>query len=150
MRREVRERTVSDGLLGGDTRWLAVGALYWGAVAFRWAWRKDPEIAVREELKPGEQLVISYGTVPSRRERRRTAKAARRGPERATDRRSARTAARHAKGLDSRSARKARARAEAEAARRAAKRARRADKQTAKATRKRDRRAAPDAATMDG
>lgn len=148
LRREVRERTVTEGVLGGDARWLALGALYWGAVGFRWAWKKDPEIAVHEELKPGEQLVISYGTLPSKRERRRARRrtaAAERAAQKPARKSAEKAAASRPKATESRSARKARAKAEAEAARRAEKRARKAAK---KAT-KRDRRSGSPAATMD-
>lgn len=152
LRREVRERTVTEGVLGGDARWLALGALYWGAVGFRWAWKKDPEIAVHEELKPGEQLVISYGTLPSKRERRRARRrtaaaerAAQKPARKSAEKAALKAAAAGPKAAQSRSARKARAKAEAEAARRAEKRARKAAK---KATR-RDRRSGSPAATMD-
>jgi hypothetical protein len=55
----LRRRGWEDGLLGGDPRWLALGALAWGAWLVAWAWRKEPEIVYRTALRGDETLVIT-------------------------------------------------------------------------------------------
>jgi hypothetical protein len=71
----VRSRTISDGVLGGNYVWLAIAALYWGVIAFRWAWKKDPPKIVSEQIRPGETLMITYGAELSGRAARRNRKA---------------------------------------------------------------------------
>jgi hypothetical protein len=57
------------GLLAGDGKWLALGAVAW-LVRFL-AKKQEPETVV-EQLKVGESLVVTnLGPAPKRRERRR-------------------------------------------------------------------------------
>lgn len=49
-----------DGVLGGDRKWLYVGA---GALLVRWLLRalsKEEAVVYREVLSPGQRLVITH------------------------------------------------------------------------------------------
>jgi hypothetical protein len=59
MLKRLRQRAFQEGIIGGSTPWMVVGALTWGVYAVQWAMRKKPEVVYRTRLKPGEQLVIS-------------------------------------------------------------------------------------------
>ena len=75
----VLRRGFSRGLLEGNRAWLIAGT---GALlirGLRWAARKEPEVVYREAIAPGETLVLSREQLPpTRRERRREKRAARR------------------------------------------------------------------------
>jgi hypothetical protein len=67
----IRRRAVQDGLLGGDGRWLAIGAVVWGLTLARRAWHREPEVVYRTKLRPGESVVVSTARpTPERRGRR--------------------------------------------------------------------------------
>jgi hypothetical protein len=46
------------GLLGGSPRWLAVGAVLWGARGLRSALRRQDVVIWRGQLSEGETLVL--------------------------------------------------------------------------------------------
>jgi hypothetical protein len=72
----LRQRGVTDGLLGGHRGWLALGALVWGARGLHKAFGRNEKVLLREVLRPGQQFVIAEAIVrPSRRQRRRIRKA---------------------------------------------------------------------------
>ncbi len=54
-----RRNAVTEGLLGGNRRWLVLGGVAWGLRAVGWAIRRDERVLFRETLRPGETLVIS-------------------------------------------------------------------------------------------
>jgi hypothetical protein len=110
----LRSLSVERGLLGGDHRWIGVGAAVWGVTALRWALRNTNEpITITEPLRPGETIVITHQVPPpkvSRRRRRRQAKRDRRDAKRRAEEaeRQAEEARRQAK-RDRRAARRRRA-----------------------------------------
>jgi hypothetical protein len=75
----IRRRAWQDGILGGDTRWLAAGAVVWGLTLARRAWRREPEVVYRTKLMPGESLLVSTARPVAKRRgraaRRRSADA---------------------------------------------------------------------------
>jgi hypothetical protein len=75
-----RRNGVAEGLLGGNRRWLVLGGVAWGLRAVGWAVRRDQQVLFREQLRPGEQLVISERKLVPRRERRGSSKGAGRKP----------------------------------------------------------------------
>lgn len=48
------------GLLGDSRPWLVLGAAAWGLRFVKKSWGKELETVDREELRPGETLVISH------------------------------------------------------------------------------------------
>mgnify|MGYP003622149881 CR=1 FL=1 len=71
-----RRRAITDGLLGGNRRWLLLGGLAWALRAYHWASSRDPEVVYRGELAPGETLVLSREEPhPSRRQARKARRA---------------------------------------------------------------------------
>lgn len=49
------------GLLGGNRVWLALGVGAWGFSKLRDVGGKEPVLVAKEELRPGQRLVISHG-----------------------------------------------------------------------------------------
>lgn len=72
----VRDESIAAGLLGGSKRWLAIGAVFWGARGVRKAWKRPSRVVLREPLKPGERLVITQVPVKLDRKQRKQGKAA--------------------------------------------------------------------------
>jgi hypothetical protein len=66
-----RQRALTDGLLGGDRRWLVLGGLAWGIRAIGVATRNEERVVYRGRLRPGEQIVISESRPPAKRARRK-------------------------------------------------------------------------------
>jgi hypothetical protein len=54
-----RRRGVTDGLFGGNKRWLVLGSLAWAVRAYQWAATRDEQVVYTAELKPGETLVLA-------------------------------------------------------------------------------------------
>ena len=46
--------------LGRSNAWLAVGATAWGLQLLKRLAAKEPKVVFKEQLKPGERLVISH------------------------------------------------------------------------------------------
>jgi hypothetical protein len=73
----LRQRSLIEGVWNGRRGWLAVAAVVWGARGLTKALHREEKLLLREVLRPGMQLVISEPIVrPTRRQRRKTAKAA--------------------------------------------------------------------------
>jgi hypothetical protein len=53
-----RRRAITEGVLGGNRRWLVLGGLAWALRAYRYASTREPEVVYRAELRPGETLVL--------------------------------------------------------------------------------------------
>ena len=67
-----RRRAITDGLLGGNRRWLILGGLAWAVRAYQIATTREPEVVYRTELAPGETLVLAREEPhPTRRQRRK-------------------------------------------------------------------------------
>jgi hypothetical protein len=47
----------------GNRSWLALGTVIWGAQKLHQLAKRDAEILVREELKPGDRMIIANGRV---------------------------------------------------------------------------------------
>ena len=54
-----RRRAISDGLLGGNKRWLILGSIAWAIRAYQWAATREERVVYSAELKPGETLVLA-------------------------------------------------------------------------------------------
>ncbi len=66
-----RSKAITEGLFGGNRRWLVLGGLAWAWRALQWARQRDEEVVYRAELAPGETLVLSReGAHPPRRRSR--------------------------------------------------------------------------------
>jgi hypothetical protein len=63
-----RRLTFQRGVLGGEPRFLALGALVWGLHALRRATQRQTGVLWQGSVEPGEQLVVTYH--PPRRRRR--------------------------------------------------------------------------------
>lgn len=70
-----RSNGITEGILGGNRRWLVLGGVAWGLRAIRYATRREDRVLYRERLRPGEQLVITERQLRpgGRRARRRRA-----------------------------------------------------------------------------
>lgn len=67
-----RRRAITDGLFGGNRKWLVLGSLAWALRALQWATTRDEEVVYRAELRPGETLVLAREAPrPKGRKRRR-------------------------------------------------------------------------------
>jgi hypothetical protein len=55
----LRSRGFTDGLVGGSSFWLVVGAAGWLIKGIQWAAKREPEVVYRAELEPGETLVLA-------------------------------------------------------------------------------------------
>lgn len=70
MLKELRSRSLREGVFGGSRRWLAVGVFVWILRAVQWAMQRPSEVVYRGRLEPGETLVVAAR--PPRRSRRRS------------------------------------------------------------------------------
>jgi hypothetical protein len=66
-----RSNAITEGLLGGNRRWMVLGGVAWGLRAISYATRREQQVLYRERLRPGEQLVITERPL---RPKRRSAK----------------------------------------------------------------------------
>ena len=63
-----RRNAITEGLLGGNRRWMVLGGVAWGLRAISYATRREQQVLYRERLRPGEQLVITERPLrPTRR-----------------------------------------------------------------------------------
>jgi hypothetical protein len=54
-----RRNGIAEGVLGGNRRWLVLGGIAWGLRAVGWATKREQRVLFRDQLRPGEQLVIT-------------------------------------------------------------------------------------------
>ena len=54
-----RRRAITDGVFGGNRRWLVLGGLAWALRAYQYASSRQPEVVYRAEIRPGETLVLA-------------------------------------------------------------------------------------------
>lgn len=78
--RTIERIGVSRGVFGASKGWMYVGGGLWTLRTIRRLAQRKPEILLREELAPGQRLIIANGRVtldaptsvePARRRRRR-------------------------------------------------------------------------------
>ena len=68
----MRRNAITEGLLGGNRRWLILGGIAWGFRLIGWALRKDEHVVFNEQLRPGEGLVITERRPTPKRGRKQT------------------------------------------------------------------------------
>ncbi|MEY4129968.1 MAG: hypothetical protein RLZZ31_92 [Actinomycetota bacterium] len=89
-----RRLGISKGVLGGNRKWLIIGAIAWTLRALRWAWTPSPKTVYRKKLEVGETIVVRHDPPrPTRRQRRKTKR-----QQRKLEKRSAKRLARQRKG----------------------------------------------------
>lgn len=66
-----RRNGITEGLLGGNRRWLVLGSIAWGLRAISWANKRDQRVLFMDNLRPGEQLLISERQLNPKRKRSR-------------------------------------------------------------------------------
>ncbi|HYF45258.1 MAG TPA: hypothetical protein VD926_03545 [Acidimicrobiales bacterium] len=54
-----RRRAITDGLFGGDRKWLLLGGMAWALRAYQYATTKDEKVVYSTTLQPGETLVLA-------------------------------------------------------------------------------------------
>jgi hypothetical protein len=54
----LRSRALREGLLGGNRRWLAIGALTWSVRLVHLAVQRRPETLWRGRIRKGEGLIV--------------------------------------------------------------------------------------------
>jgi hypothetical protein len=75
----LRAKALSRGFLGGSQLWLAIGAVVWTIRFFQWLTRPETAVIYRDRVGPGQTLLITHhDPLPTRRQRRKLAKAAKR------------------------------------------------------------------------
>lgn len=67
----MRRNAVTEGLLGGNRRWLVLGGIAWGFRLIGWVLRRDEHVVFNEQLRPGEGLLITEHRPTPKRSRRR-------------------------------------------------------------------------------
>jgi hypothetical protein len=78
------KRGFSRGLVGGSRPWLLAGTGALVVKGLRWAAQRPTVVVYREEIRPGETLVLTREEEhPSRRQRREEAKQAKAARKRA-------------------------------------------------------------------
>lgn len=68
--RFVRRAGVERGLFEGRRAWLVLGGVAWGLHFLNKAAGRNEVVVYREELLPGESVVVRREAVPERRRRR--------------------------------------------------------------------------------
>jgi hypothetical protein len=66
-----RRRAITDGLFGGDRKWLVLGGLAWALRAYQYATTKDEQVVYTTTLEPGETLVLARQAPKTRKKRGR-------------------------------------------------------------------------------
>ena len=57
----MRRNGIRKGLFGGSRGWAAVAVGTWGYTTLKRLARREPELVLSEELKPGDRIIISNG-----------------------------------------------------------------------------------------
>ena len=65
--RILRRTGIRKGVFGGSRGWVAIAVGTWGYTTLKRLARREPELVLSEELKPGERIIISNGvpTLPN-------------------------------------------------------------------------------------
>lgn len=76
---DLRRRALTRGVFGGSRPWLFLGIAAWTLRGLQWALRPSPTTVYRGKLEVGETIVITHDPAPpTRRQRRKQLKAAKR------------------------------------------------------------------------
>ncbi len=67
-----RRRAITEGVFGGNRRWLVLGGLAWALRAYQYASTREPEVVYRAEIRPGETLVFERQTPKKTKRGRRS------------------------------------------------------------------------------
>ena len=67
-----RRRAFTDGLFGGDKKWLVLGGLAWALRGLQWARAKDEQVVYATELQPGETLILARQAPKAKGRRKRS------------------------------------------------------------------------------
>jgi len=67
-----RRRAITDGLFGGDRKWLVLGGLAWALRAWQYATTKDEKVVYATTLEPGETLVLARQAPKTTKKRKRS------------------------------------------------------------------------------
>ena len=67
-----RRRAITDGLFGGNKRWMVLGGLAWALRAYQYAASREAEVVYRAEIKPGDTLTLVRQEPKKGRGRRRS------------------------------------------------------------------------------
>jgi hypothetical protein len=67
-----RRRAFTDGLFGGDRKWLVLGSLAWALRGIQWARTRDEQVVYATTLEPGETLVLARQAPKGKRRRKRS------------------------------------------------------------------------------
>jgi hypothetical protein len=67
-----RRKAITEGIFGGNKRWLIVGSLAWALRAYQHATTREVRVVYRAELKPGETLVLAREDEKKKRKRKRS------------------------------------------------------------------------------
>jgi hypothetical protein len=67
-----RRKAITEGLFGGNKRWLVLGSLAWGLRAYQYATTRDERVVYAAELKPGETLVLRRQAPKKQKKRKRS------------------------------------------------------------------------------
>lgn len=70
--RFLRRAGIERGLFEGKRSWMWLGGIAWGLHLLQRAAGRNVAVVYREELHPGEGLVISREAVPASRRRKRS------------------------------------------------------------------------------
>jgi hypothetical protein len=79
----LRRNAVYKGLLGGSKGWLAIGGVLWGKSFLKKTFGKTEEVLTVEKLTKGQYLRLDAVAPPSRRQRKKLKRAAKRDAARA-------------------------------------------------------------------
>ena len=54
-----RRKAITEGVFGGNKRWLVLGSLAWALRAYQYAAARESTVVYKAELRPGETLVLA-------------------------------------------------------------------------------------------
>ena len=66
----LRRNALYKGVLGGERKWMAIGAVVWAPRLLKKVMGRTEKVVAREVLKPGQVMCIEAITPPTRDERR--------------------------------------------------------------------------------
>ncbi len=66
----IRRKALTNGVLGGDRRWLVVGGIFWSIRIVRVALGRRSRVVAVEVLRPGQAIRLESIPAPTRAERK--------------------------------------------------------------------------------
>ena len=67
-----RRKAITEGVFGGNKRWLVLGSLAWALRAYQYAVARETAVVYKAELKPGETLVLARQAPKTKGKRKRS------------------------------------------------------------------------------